>query len=329
MKTPTRAVQDGNRPNRDVSGPQLASRWFSPDDDIPTVKHRNTRNIVLNVLALCLVLALVASLAGNENMNWPTVGEYFLSPIILDGIGVTIQITAVCMVLGTCLGVIVAVMRMAKAKALSTFAYSFVWFFRATPVLVQLIFWFNLAILYPKLGLGLPFGITFLSVDTNTVMTPFIAAILCLTLNEAAYMAEVIRAGILSVDSGQREAAMALGMNRWNISRIIAPQAMRAIIPPSANQLIQLLKNTSLVSIVGIADLLHSAQLIYAQNYLTMPLLTVAAIWYLLIVSLLNIVQTRLERRFGRGIGTQRVSSKAKKSHKHEVGATTAEGLPS
>jgi polar amino acid transport system permease protein len=205
------------------------------------------------------------------------------------------------MVLGTVLGGVIGVMRMSRNKLLNSIAGFYVWFFRATPVLVQLIFWFNLSALYPTLGLELPFGITFLQVDTNTVMTPIVAAILCLTLNEAAYMAEITRGGFLGVDPGQTEAAKALGMGRFNTLRILIPQAMRMIIPPTGNQVISLLKATSLVSVVGIADLLHSAQLIYASNYQTIPLLTVAGLWYLFITSILSYFQSRIERRLARG----------------------------
>jgi polar amino acid transport system permease protein len=224
----------------------------------------------------------------------------------------TLWLTVVCMVLGTLLGGVIGIMRMSKNKLLNSIAGFYVWFFRATPVLVQLIFWFNLSALYPTLGLELPFGITFLQVETNTVMTPIVAAILCLTLNEAAYMAEITRGGFLGVDPGQTEAAKALGMGRFNTLRILIPQAMRMIIPPTGNQVISLLKATSLVSVVGIADLLHSAQLIYASNYLTIPLLAVAGLWYLIITSVLSYFQSRIERRLARGFATRNGGSKRK-----------------
>lgn len=271
------------------------------DDSFPVVPRRHVAKIVASVIVSGLALAMLVSVLLNENFRWDVVVEYFTAETILEGIMLTLWLTVVCMVLGTALGGVIGVMRMSKNKLLVSLASFYVWFFRATPVLVQLIFWFNLSALYPTLGVGLPFGITFFQVDTNVVMTPIVAAILCLTLNEAAYMAEITRGGFLGVDPGQTEAAKALGMGRLNTLRILVPQAMRMIIPPTGNQVISLLKATSLVSVVGIADLLHSAQLIYASNYLTIPLLTVAGLWYLIITSILSLLQSRIERRLARG----------------------------
>lgn len=290
------------------------ARAFSPStlDSFPVVPLRPTMKIVASVIVGGLAVAMLISLLLNDNFRWDVVIEYFTADSILRGILLTLQLTAICMVLGIALGGVIGVMRTSKNKLLFSIAAFYVWFFRATPVLVQLIFWFNLSALYPTLGLNLPFGLTFFQVETNAVMTPMVAAILCLTLNEAAYMAEVTRGGFLGVDPGQTEAARALGMGKLNTLRILAPQAMRMIIPPTGNQLVQLLKNTSLVSIVGIADLLHSAQLIYASNYLTIPLLTVAGLWYLIITSILNVFQSRMEKRFAKGFAARTSSSKTK-----------------
>ena len=271
------------------------------EDSFPIVPRRHVAKIVASILVAGIALALLISVVLNENLRWEVVAEYFTTKTILEGIFLTLWLTVVCMVLGTALGGVIGIMRMSKNRLLNSMAGFYVWFFRATPVLVQLIFWFNLSALYPTLGMELPFGITFFQVDTNTVMTPIVAAILCLTLNEAAYMAEITRGGFLGVDPGQTEAAKALGMGRFNTLRILIPQAMRMIIPPTGNQLISLLKATSLVSVVGIADLLHSAQLIYASNYQTIPLLTVAGLWYLFITSVLSYFQSRIERRLARG----------------------------
>ncbi len=271
------------------------------EDSFPIVPRRHVAKIVASILVAGIALALLISVVLNENLRWDVVAEYFTTKTILEGIFLTLWLTVVCMVLGTALGGVIGIMRMSKNRLLNSMAGFYVWFFRATPVLVQLIFWFNLSALYPTLGMELPFGITFFQVDTNTVMTPIVAAILCLTLNEAAYMAEITRGGFLGVDPGQTEAAKALGMGRFNTLRILIPQAMRMIIPPTGNQLISLLKATSLVSVVGIADLLHSAQLIYASNYQTIPLLTVAGLWYLFITSILSYFQSRIERRLARG----------------------------
>jgi polar amino acid transport system permease protein len=284
--------------NRDQESLSLTE---DAEESFPIVRQRHIAKKVASVSVAGLAVAMLISVLLNENLRWDVVAEYFTAKTILEGIFLTLWLTVVCMVLGTVLGGVIGIMRMSRNKLLNSIAGFYVWFFRATPVLVQLIFWFNLSALYPTLGLELPFGITFLQVDTNTVMTPIVAAILCLTLNEAAYMAEITRGGFLGVDPGQTEAAKALGMGRFNTLRILIPQAMRMIIPPTGNQVISLLKATSLVSVVGIADLLHSAQLIYASNYQTIPLLTVAGLWYLFITSILSYFQSRIERRLARG----------------------------
>jgi len=200
------------------------------------------------------------------------------------------------------LGGILAVMRLSPSPVLSTISWVYIWFFRGTPVLVQLIFWFNLAALFPELSIGIPFGPTFFSVETNAAITPFVAAILGLGLNEAAYMAEISRAGIQSVDDGQVEAAHALGMRRLlTMRRIILPQAMRVIIPPAGNETIGMLKTTSLVSIVTLPELLYSAQSIYSRTFQTIPLLILASLWYLILTSVLTVGQYYIERHFGKG----------------------------
>ena len=178
----------------------------------------------------------------------------------------------------------------------------YIWFFRGTPVLVQILFWNNISALYPSFGLGIPLGPELGSFDANSVITPFVAALLALGLNEGAYMAEIVRAGIISVDEGQADAASALGMTRLQtMRRIVLPQAMRVIIPPTGNETISMLKTTSLVSVIATTELLYSAQLIYSENYRTIPLLIVASLWYLIITTILSIGQYFLERRYGRG----------------------------
>ncbi|HLX21431.1 MAG TPA: amino acid ABC transporter permease, partial [Gaiellaceae bacterium] len=177
-----------------------------------------------------------------------------------------------------------------------------IWFFRGTPVLVQILFWFNLALLFPKIALGIPFGPTFYHHSVNSLITPYNAAILALGLNEAAYMAEIVRAGILSVDEGQSEAAAAVGMTRsQTMRRIVLPQAMRVVVPPTGNETISMLKTSSLVSVIALADLLYSAQIIYARTYQTIQLLLVASIWYLICTTVLSIGQYYVERHYARG----------------------------
>lgn len=270
--------------------------------DYELVYRRNYVQITAAIVVVLLVVAVLFSIITNDNFKWDIVSEYFTSEKIISGIFLTLKLTAICMVIGVVVGVILALMRISGNSLLSRVAYTYVWFFRATPLLVQLIFWFNFSALYPMISLGLPGAEPLWSASANTIITPMLAAILCLGLNEAAYMAEVVRGGFMGVSVGQTEAAKALGMNTLQVQRILLPQATRIIVPPTANQLITLLKNTSLVSIVGIADLLHSAQLIYSSNYQTIPLLIVAGIWYLLITTVLNILQSYLEKHFSKGV---------------------------
>ena len=191
---------------------------------------------------------------------------------------------------------------MSNDRLFSSAAGLFIWFFRGTPLLVQLIFWYNLSTLFPELSISIPFGPTLVSWNTNDVITPMTAAIAGLSLNEAAYMAEIIRGGLLSVDKGQVEATDAFGMTRARaLRRVIIPQAMRSIVPPTGNQLISMIKATSLVSVIAMADLLYSVQSIYNRTFEVIPMLLVAVIWYLLITSVLNIGQSYIERYYSRG----------------------------
>jgi polar amino acid transport system permease protein len=194
-------------------------------------------------------------------------------------------------------------MRLSDNPVLSSVSGFYIWVFRGTPVLVQLLLWYNISSLFPTIDLGVPFGgPSFIHLDGNSLITPFVAAILGLGLNEGAYMAEIVRAGILSVDEGQSEASSALGMTKaQTMRRVVLPQAMRVIVPPTGNELISMLKTTSLVSVIAYTELLYAAGLIYAVNYKTIPLLFVASIWYLAFTSILSVGQYYLERRFGRG----------------------------
>lgn len=259
-----------------------------------------------NVVAWAVVLVLAAQTAvtvgTNRNFEWPVVAEWFGEASILRGLKVTLGLTAVAMVIGTAIGVVLAVARMSKNRLLSGLAALYVWFFRGTPLLVQLIFWYNMSTLFPKLSIGIPFGPTLWAWKTNDVITPLTAAIAGLALNEAAYMAEVVRGGLLSVDPGQWLTARAFGMSRFRaLRRIILPQAMRSIIPPTGNQLISMIKATSLVSVIAMADLLYSAQAIYNRTFQVIPMLLVAVVWYLLITSILNVFQSAIERHYAKG----------------------------
>ncbi|WP_227471742.1 amino acid ABC transporter permease [Paenarthrobacter sp. YJN-5] len=257
------------------------------------------------------VLAVLAieSVATNPNFGWPVVAQYFTSPRVLEGLVNTLQLTVVAMVLGVVLGVILAVMRLSTNPALYAASGLYIWFFRGTPIFVQLLFWGFISALYPTLALGIPGTKPWFETDTNSVITPIVAAILGLALNEAAYMAEIVRAGIVSVSKGQTEAAHALGMSHMRtLRRVILPQAMRVIVPPTANNAISMLKTTSLVSVLSFPELLYATQLIYAENFQTIPLLITASIWYLIVTTLMTIGQYYTERHYNKSTRVQGIS---------------------
>ena len=219
------------------------------------------------------------------------------------------QLTVLAMLLSVVLGLVAALMRMSQVVVLRWLAAAYLWVFRGTPLLVQIVLLFNISALYPTIGVNLG-AFRLGPIDVNQLLTPFLVGVLALGVNEGAYMAEVIRSGLMAVSSGQREAARAIGMSPWQVfTRIVLPQSMRYIIPPTGNQLISLLKSTSLVSVIAFPDLLYSVQAIYARNYLTIPLLLVASLWYLFITSLLMIAQHYIERWFSAGtVGGRRAA---------------------
>ncbi|MDZ5452141.1 amino acid ABC transporter permease [Labrys sp. ZIDIC5] len=250
-----------------------------------------------------LAAMLVHTLFTNPRFEWAVVGQYFTSQTILLGVWRTLELTAIAMVMGVALGVMLAVMRLSPNPILSGASWLFVWFFRGAPLLVQLLVWYNLSALFPHISLGIPFiGPDFVELDANVLITPYVAAILGLSLNEAAYSAEIIRAGIISIDHGQTEAAQSIGMSRGRLlRRVILPQAMRVIIPPLGNDTINMLKMSALVSIIAVPELLFAAQTIYTRTFETIPLLLVAVIWYLIIVSVMSGIQYYIERHYARG----------------------------
>jgi polar amino acid transport system permease protein len=218
----------------------------------------------------------------------------------------TLELTVVAMLMGIALGVGLAVMRLSPNPLVAGSSALYIWFFRGTPVLVQLLFWNFISALYPEISIGIPFGPDIISGDANELITPFAAAILGLGLNQGAYQAEIVRAGVLSVDEGQTDAAQALGMTRLQtMRRIVLPQAMRVIIPPTGNEVISMLKTSALVSVIAYPELLYSAQLIYAVNFKQIPLLLVVCIWYLVVTTILSIGQYYVERRFGRSSASE------------------------
>jgi polar amino acid transport system permease protein len=273
------------------------------DDSIPVVPLRHPARRIVAILLLGVAAGAAWNVATNRRFGWDVVASYLLSPEILRGVLLTVVLTLISMLAGIALGTVLAVMRISDNPVVSKISRGYIWFFRGTPLLVQLIFWYNIAALYPTVSIGIPFGgPDFVIGSANTLITPLAAALLGLSLNEAAYMAEIIRGGIGSVDTGQYDAAQALGMNNFQLMRrIVLPQAMRVVVPPTGNEVISMLKSTTLVSVLAISDLLYSAQIIYSLNYRTIPLLIVASCWYLLMTSILSFFQNKLENHYGRG----------------------------
>lgn len=274
-----------------------------PPEAIKAIPVRHVGRWISAVVVLLLVAVAINSIVSNPRFEWGVVGDFLFDPRIIDGLKLTLELTVAAMAAGVVIGVLLAVMRLSPNPLVSSASGFYIWLFRGTPVLVQLLFWNFIAALYPEFTIGIPFGgPDFITIQANSFITPFVAALLGLGLNEGAYMAEIVRAGVLSVDEGQHQAAQSLGMSRLKtMRRIVLPQAMRVIIPPTGNETISMLKTTSLVSVIATAELLYAAQLIYAENYRTIPLLIVASIWYLAMTTILTIGQYYLERRFGRG----------------------------
>lgn len=295
----------------------------SPPPPLQLRRQGGAKRAVLSALIVVAVVGAVLGVLLSDALDWPTIWRYLFSSAVLSGLWVTIQLTILSMLIGVVLGVASALMLRSRTPAVKGLAQAFIWFFRGTPVLVQLIFWFNLSLILPTIGFG------DWSISTNALITPFIAALLGLGINEGAYMCEIFRAGIDSVDKGQREAGLASGMTSGQVMfRIVLPQALRVITPPTGNQAIGMLKTTSLVSVIAAQDLLTSVQRIYATNYQIIDLLIVACIWYLLLTTVATFGQSRLERSFADGpigsVGTRRwrrnqVTLKSKAESKENI----------
>jgi polar amino acid transport system permease protein len=273
-----------------------------PPDEIRAVPVRHPGRWIAAAIVAVIAVSIANSVITNPNFQWGVVGDFLFDHRILHGVVVTLELTVIAMAIGIVGGIVLAVMRLSPNPLVSGASQFYIWFFRGTPVLVQIVFWFYIAALYPTIDLGIPFGPSFIHLDANSLITGFVAAILALGLNEAAYMSEIVRAGIISVDEGQTDAAHALGMTRLQtMRRIVLPQAMRVIIPPTGNETISMLKTTSLVAFIALAELFYTAQLIYAVNYKTIPLLIVVSLWYLFMTSILSVGQYYIERYYGRG----------------------------
>ncbi|ADT99545.1 MULTISPECIES: amino acid ABC transporter permease [Mycolicibacterium] len=291
---------------------------------IDAVPLRHPWRWVAAAVIIVLVGLFLWGAATNDAYGWSTYAEYLFNERILLGVFNTIQLTVYSMVIGIVLGVILTIMRLSSNPVLSSVAWVFLWIFRGTPVYVQLAFWGLMPTIYQNIQLGVPFGPSLLHFDLQDLSFPFALAVIGLALNEAAYMAEIVRAGITSVPEGQLEASTALGMS-WGraMRRTVLPQAMRVIIPPTGNEVISLLKTTSLVTAVPYAFDLYSiaTREIAARIFEPVPLLLVAATWYLVITSILMVGQFYLERYFSRGVSRQLTSKQLEALAKAQLGS--------
>ncbi|SDH09794.1 polar amino acid transport system permease protein [Pseudomonas flavescens] len=283
-----------------------------PDDDIAGLRIVRNRHWGrwFSALIVLLLLSLVAtSMVNNPRFEWDVVAQNLTEESILKGVLMTIELTVISVVFGFAGGTLLALMRLSANPVLVAVSWGYTWFFRAVPMLVQLFLWYNIAALYPQLSLSLPFIGEVWSAATNEIISPFSAAVLALVIHQSAYAAEIIRAGIQSVGQGQLEAAKALGYRPGQIFRqTVLPQAMRTILPPAGNEVIGQLKTTAVVSVIALQDVLYSAQIIYQRTYEVIPLLLVATAWYLVMTSLLSVLQHYVEVWFSRGNGPARSS---------------------
>jgi polar amino acid transport system permease protein len=272
---------------------------------IRAVRLRHPWRWVIGVVLLFLVALVIIDAAQREAFDWPAVGKYMFDRRVSLAALTTVQLTVYSMVIGIVLGIILAVMRLSPNPILKSISWFYLWIFRGTPVYVQLVFWGLIAVIYNTIDIGIPFQQPWVSWETKAALSTFALAIIGLALNEAAYMAEIVRAGLIAVDAGQDEAARALGMTWFqSMRRVIIPQSMRVIIPPTGNEVISMLKTTSLVTAVPFTlDLYTRTRDIAAETFNPIPLLIVASVWYLFFTSILMIGQFFLEKRFARGVG--------------------------
>lgn len=249
-----------------------------------------------------LVAQFLNGLITNPGWEWDVFAQFFTAPTILKAVWVTLQLTVYGTAIGFALGVVLAFMRLSASVFLRTVAYGYIWAFRSIPLIVQLLFWFNLAYLYKELQFGIPFGPGFFSFDTMNLVGATSAAVLGLALHQAAYAAEIVRGGVLAVGAGQLEAAAALGIPKVRqLRRIVLPQAMRSILPNAANEIISLFKGTSIVSVMAIGELFYQVQVVYGRNGRVVPLLMVATVWYILLTTALSVLQHYVERHYAKG----------------------------
>lgn len=276
-----------------------------PDPHARPIPRTHAGYWVSGLVAVVLVGSIVYGFVTNENMKWSVFARYVFSEPILQGVRVTIELSLISQLFAVLIGCLLALLGESPNPVLRTLVKGYVGFFRGLPLLILLLICFNAALFIPRVGIGS------VSWDTNTLITGFTAAIIGLSLHEGAFMVEIIRAGLMSVPSGQREAAQSVGMTRGMAMRtIVIPQAVRVIIPPTGNQFISLLKASALVAVIGGGDLLTRAQQIYGSNFQTIPLLMVASFWYLVLVTVATVGQHFLEKRYSLSGGPQKNPNK-------------------
>ena len=277
-----------------------------PDDvdlaDLVITPARHPWRWVATAVVAVLVAMAVHALVTNPAWDWPTVGQYLFAPSILRAVWLTVVLTVLGIVIGFLLGTVLALMRLSPNPLLRSVSWSYIWIFRSVPLILQLLFWYNLALLYRSLSVGIPFGPALFEFETMDLVSPITAAVLGLALHQAAYAAEVVRSGFLGVDQGQLEAAAAVGLPRWRrFRRIQLPQAMRTIVPTAANELIGLVKGTSVVYIMALSELFYQVQVIYTRTGRVIPMLLVATAWYLALTTVLSVGQFYVERHYAKG----------------------------
>lgn len=305
-------------------GPTHASDPVASDFiPIRAIRLRHPWRWVIGIVILLLAVLVIIDATQREAFDWPSVGKYMFDHRVSMAALNTLQLTIYAMVIGIVLGIVLAVMRLSPNPILKSVAWFYLWIFRGTPVYVQLVFWGLIAVIYNTIDIGIPFMTPWVSWETTAALNTFTLAVIGLALNEAAYMAEIVRAGLLAVDKGQDEAARALGMTWFQtMRRVIIPQSMRVIIPPTGNEVISMLKTTSLVTAVPYTfDLYTRTRDIAAETFNPIPLLIVASVWYLFFTSILMVGQFFLEKRFARGVGERRMT-KGKADASESIGST-------
>lgn len=274
----------------------------TPYDQLRVVPARHPGRWIATAGVAVLLAMAVNSLVTNPRWEWDVVGAYLTEESIVRGVWTTVQLTLITAVLGFALGTVLALMRLSRSPLLQAVSWGYTWVFRSVPLILQLLLWYNLAYLYQRLEFGIPFGPTFGGVETLSLIDKFGAAVLGLGLHQAAYSAEIVRAGILSVDQGQLEAAASLGIPRRRQStRIVLPQAMRSIVPTAVNEVIGLFKGTSIVYVLALGELFYTVSVIYGRTQRVLPMLLVAAVWYVVLTTVITVIQYYVERYYARG----------------------------